>query len=184
LKRRLGVIRERLDAETKSWAEEGKILAQKNSSLAVNLLGRFEQIVAAYKQNSSAIVEVELVDGNPFIWQLTLFGKPMTNLDGGLFKVKMCISPRYPDEQPRVTVETPLFHQRVSKDGVLCYVPQQPDDAQSHIEAIVTAIEDESPRYDPRTLVNPEAAQLLWGSAQDKKLYNRKMRRSAQDSVE
>ncbi|TKA73320.1 hypothetical protein B0A49_03129 [Cryomyces minteri] len=184
LKRRLGVIRERLDAETKSWAEEGKTLAQKNSSLAVNLLGRFEQIVAAYKQNSSAMVEVELVDGNPFVWQLTLFGKPMTNLDGGLFKVRMCISPRYPDEQPRVTVETPLFHQRVSKDGVLCYVPQQPDDAQSHIEAIVTAIEDESPRYDPRTLVNPEAAQLLWGSAQDKKLYNRKMRRSAQDSVD
>jgi len=45
-------------------------------------------------------------------------------------------------------------------------------------------LEEESPPYDPRTLVNPEAAKLFWGSKDDKKIYNRKLRRAVQQSME
>lgn len=184
LKRRLQVIRDRLNQETGSWADEGRIAVQKELGIANNLQRQFEQTLECFKRNDSTPLELELVDGNPFVWQLAIFGRPMTNLDGGLFRIRMNISPRFPDEQPRIKFETPLFHQRVSKDGVLCYFPQRSDDLKSHIEAIVAAIEEESPAYDPRTLVNLEAAKLFWGEREDKKLYNRKLRRSVQESSE
>lgn len=137
-----------------------------------------------YKKNDAVTLDLDLVEKNPFVWQLVLFGRPMTNLDGGMFRIMLYISPKFPDVLPRVKFETPIFHHRVSPDGILCYDATRKDDMRSHIEAIISAIEEESPAYDPRTLVNPEAAQLFWGTPEEKKVYNRRLRRSVQDSAE
>ncbi|KAJ9646596.1 hypothetical protein H2199_002645 [Coniosporium tulheliwenetii] len=184
LRKRLDVIRKRLDMETDQWAKDGLMAVQKELSIANTLERQFEQTVEWFKNNDSVALDLELVDKNPFVWQLVLFGRPMTNLDGGMFRMKLHMSTRFPEEQPRVRFETPIFHQRVSKDGVLCYFPPKPDDLKSHIQAIVEAIEEEEPAYDPRTIVNSEAATLFWGSKDDKKLYNRRLRRSVQESTE
>ncbi|KAI9811422.1 MAG: hypothetical protein M1832_000891 [Thelocarpon impressellum] len=184
LERRLAFIRQRLDGETKSWAAEGLAATKKESGIAANLQRQFEQIVEAYKRDDSVTLDIGLVDKNPFVWLLTYFGRPMTNLDGGLFKIRIAFSPRFPEEQPRVQFETPLFHHRISTSGVVCYFPRRAEDVKAHIEAIIEALEDESPPYDPRTTVNPEAAKLYWGSADDKKNYNRRLRRAVQRSTE
>ncbi len=184
LKTRLETIRETLDRETEGWAAEGRTAVEKEYGIAANLQRQYEQIIEYYKNDDSTALDLELIDGNPFTWQLVLFGRPMTNLDGGLFHIKVFFSPRFPDEQPRVKFETPMFHQRISKSGVLCYFPQRSDDVKSHIDAIIAALEEESPAYDPRTLVNPDAAKLFWGSSEDKKLYNRQLRRAVQRSSE
>ncbi|KAI6876825.1 hypothetical protein KC334_g18009 [Hortaea werneckii] len=92
------------------------------------------------------------------------------------------IPPTFPTVQPRLKVETPIFHHRVSSTGVLCYFPKKEDDIGSHIEAIVRTIQEEEPRFDPRTVVNPEAFSLYWGGQEKRKVYNRKLRRSAQES--
>ncbi|KAI9868873.1 MAG: hypothetical protein M1830_005504 [Pleopsidium flavum] len=184
LRRRLNLIRGTIDRETERWAEEGRGLQRKESTIAANLQRQFEQIIESYKRNDSVTLNIELVDNNPFVWQIMYFGRPMTQLDGGMFKIIMCLSPRFPDEQPRVTFETDLFHHRVSKDGVFCYFPVSHGDVKSHIQAMIEALEDESPPYDPRTLVNPEAAKLFWGSVDDKKMYNRRLRRAVQRSTE
>lgn len=184
LKLRLQAIYERLNKEAEMWAEEGKIAVQKEMSIASNLQRQFEQIVENYKKNDSVTLDLELIDKNPFVWQLVLFGRPMTNLDGGMFRIKIYLSPKFPDVLPRIKFETPVFHHRVSKDGILCYDPTRKDDLKSHIEAIIEAVEEESPAYDPRTLVNPDAAKLFWGTPEEKKLYNRKLRRSVQESTE
>ena len=103
----------------------------------------------------------------------------------GMFRIMLYLSPKFPDVLPRVKVETPLFHHRVSvTTGTLCYDATRKDDLRSHIAAIIEAIEEESPAYDPRTLVNPEAAKLYWGTQDEKKVYNRRLRRSCQDSAE
>jgi len=125
-----------------------------------------------------------LVEDNPFVWNVTYFGRPMTNLDGGLFNIKIFFSPRFPEEQPRARFETELFHHRIGTDGTPCYTAKRADDAKSHIEAILEALEEVSPPYDPRTMVNPEASKLFWGSIDDKKTYNRKLRRAVQRSME
>ncbi|KAK8186435.1 ubiquitin-conjugating enzyme/RWD-like protein [Phyllosticta citribraziliensis] len=184
LLQRLQVIREAVEKETQGWVKEGADATSRELSIANNLQRQYEQVLEHFKRHDSMHLDLELVDKNPFVWQFVFFGPPMSNLDGGMFRITVYISPRFPDVQPRVKVETPLFHQRVSKDGVLCYVAKRPDDLRSHIEAVIEAIQEEHPAYDPRTLVNPEASRLFWGSPEDKKLYNRKLRRSVQDSAE
>lgn len=184
LERRLKLIRKTLDDETTRWAEEGKLSKQKESTVASNLQRQYEQVVESYKRDKSVTLDIELVDKNPFVWAITYFGRPMTNLDGGLFRIKLCFSPRFPEEHPRAIFETSLFHHRISTDGIPCYSSKCAEDVKSHIEAIIEALEEESPPYDPRTMVNPEAAKLYWGSTDDKKTYNRKLRRAVQRSME
>jgi ubiquitin-conjugating enzyme E2 Z len=110
----------------------------------------------------------------------------MTNFDGGLFRIKMHISPRFPEEQPRVRFETKIFHHHIATDGTVCYTPDplKKEDLKSHVEAIIGLLEEDDPAYDPRKTVNPEASRMYWGKAEDKKLYSRKLRRSVQDSME
>jgi ubiquitin-conjugating enzyme E2 Z len=184
LKKRIEVIFEKLNEEASSWAAEGLVAVQSEMSIASNLQRQFEQIVENYKKNDAITLDLDLVDKNPFVWQLVLFGRPMTNLDGGVFRLIITLSPKFPDVLPRVKFETPIFHHRVSPNGVLCYDATRKDDMRSHIEAIIEAIEEESPAYDPRTLVNLEAARLFWGTPDEKKMYSRRLRRSVQDSSE
>jgi ubiquitin-conjugating enzyme E2 Z len=184
LERRLKLIRKTLDAETARWTEEGIVSKKRETTVAANLERQYEQVVESYKRDKSVTLDIELVDKNPFVWAITYFGRPMTNLDGGLFRIKMLFSPRFPEEHPRARFETPLFHHRIAADGTPCYFPKRAEDVKSHIESIIEALEEESPPYDPRTMVNPEAAKLYWGSADDKKTYNRKLRRAVQKSME
>lgn len=185
LRRRLVLIRKVLDQETARWAEEGAVLVKRDHAFAANLKRQYEQLIEAFKKNQSVTLDIDLVQSsNPFVWVLTYFGRPMTHLDGGMFHIRMCISPRFPEEQPRVTFETPFFHHRIAKDGTVCYFPRRLDELQSHVEAIVEAVEQEHPPYDPRTLVNLEASRLFWGTEADKKQYNRLLRRAVQRSTE
>lgn len=185
LERRLQNIKTALETEVSGWAEEGLTPKAKDSTVAVMLGRQYEQVVEYFKRND-IMHNLELENKNPFVWVLTYFSRPMTNLDGGLFRVTFRISPRYPDEQPRVKCETRLFHHRIAMDGTICYtVPMsRREDIKSHIEAVIEALEEEEPAYDPRTLVNPEAHKLYWGTADDRKMYNRRLRRTVQQSME
>lgn len=184
LRRRLSLIYTVLNRETHHWINEGLMQLQKETSLASSLERQFKHVVEVYKKNDMVTLDIALHDNNPFVWLLTYFGRPMTHLDGGMFRIRMSISPRFPDEQPRVIFETSMFHHRISKGGVLCYFPKRPDNVKSHVEAIIEALEDPEPPYDPRTLVNPEASKLFWGSVDDKKLYHRQLRRAVQRSAD
>ena len=184
LGRRLNGVKGALLSETRNWAVEGLGMQQREKMIAVNLKRQHEQVVEDLKIRKNFTIDLTLIDGNAFLWQLTYFGRPMTQLDGGIFKVKICLSPRFPDEQPRVFVQTQIFHYRVSKEGVLCYFPDRMEEMRSHVDAIVMALEEESPPYDPRTTVNPEATTLCWSSEGGRKKYNRMLRQSVEKSAE
>ena len=186
LKRRLMFIKEVINRETENWALEGMLAKQRELSVAANLQRQFEQLLEHHKLKSIFTIDMELVGGNPFVWQITYFGRPTTRLDGGIFRIRVCLSSKFPDEQPRVRMETPIYHHRVSKDGIVCYFPKKIEEGtmKNHVEAIIEALEDESPPFDPRTIVHPEATRLFWGSAEDKKKYNRSLRRTVERSTE
>jgi ubiquitin-conjugating enzyme E2 Z len=184
LKKRMALIKETITNETIQWAVDGLALKQREAAMAVSLERQYERIVEDLCNKKNFALDLSISNGNPFIWDLTFFGRPMTHLDGGIFKMQICLSPRFPDEQPRVFVETPLFHHRISKDGVLCYFPLRTEEMKHHIEAVMEALEEESPPYDPRTTVNLEASQLFWGPPEDKKKYYRALRRSVERSTE
>ncbi|EXJ74476.1 uncharacterized protein A1O5_02772 [Cladophialophora psammophila CBS 110553] len=184
LGKRLVRIKEVLRDETNGWAVEGSALKERESTKAAGLQRQFVQLPDYLRRKKLHNVDVELENDNPFVWIMTYFGKPSTHLDGGIFKLRIAVSPRFPGEQPRVKMETPIYHHRVSKDGVVCYFPKEADQLRNHIVSIVEALEEESPPYDPRTIVHPEATKLLWGSESDKKKYFRQLRRSAQKTTE
>ncbi|KAK6380392.1 hypothetical protein LTS17_005582 [Exophiala oligosperma] len=184
LGKRLVRIQEVLADETKQWAIDGMALKRRESHKAATIQRQFEQVPDYLKRMDCHNVSIELENDNPYVWILTYFGKPGTNLDGGIFKIQMAISPRFPEEQPRVTFETSIFHHRVSKKGTVCYFPKVMEELRNHVYAIVESLEEDCPPYDPRTIVNPEAAALLFGSADEKKSYFRQLRRSAQRTTE
>jgi ubiquitin-conjugating enzyme E2 Z len=185
---RLHNIRDVLKNECTTWTTLGANQVDAKTQLATQLAFQFTQLEHHYNQTSYAgsRIELSLPDKkNPFAWHLTLFGQASTNLDGGVFNISLTVPPDFPALWPRVYVETPIFHHRVSSStGALCYFPAKPEEISSHLRAVIAAIEDLEPKYDPRAVVNPEAARLLWGSEADKKTYFRKLRRSAQESME
>lgn len=184
LEARLKRIRKVLDDEITSWATLGLDAVKEELGIVNNLTRQFEQHSNHFNKSAFS-VELSLVDRNPFVWNMTFFGKADTDLYGATINVRIHFHPKFPQVQPRVIVHTPLFHHRISTTGgVLCYTPSNPDNILCHIESIMASIEEEHPAYDPRTLVNPDAAALLWGKGDDKKVYRRKLRRSVQDSME
>ncbi|KAK0383329.1 hypothetical protein NLU13_9242 [Sarocladium strictum] len=186
LEQRLKAIKAALDQETEQWAVEGKEAASKGTTCAVNLQHQFDHVVASLKRSDTPHA-VSLEDNNPFVWIITYFGRPMTNFDGGVLRIKMTFSPRFPQDQPRVKFETRIFHHHIAPDGTACYRPNpnKSEDVMSHIEAIFCILEEDEPAYDPRETVHPEATKLYWGgSSTDKKQFNRRLRRSVQDSME
>ncbi|GAB7356207.1 hypothetical protein MBLNU459_g6787t1 [Dothideomycetes sp. NU459] len=192
LKSRLQHIRKALDNESESWASQGLRAMKDERNCAVDLKRQFEQTSEYYKHLTCRLnIEISLVENNPFVWHLTFFGEAGSDLYGATINVRICLSPLFPAEQPRVTVLTPLFHHRISSSPctngrVLVYFPDQSKqhDVRFHIEAIISAIAEENPAYDPRTLINLEAAALLWGGEEKRKIYRRRLRRSVQESME
>jgi len=183
LEKRFKNLYQNIENETAAWEPQGKAAMKIGTVLTGTLVRNFKHITTDYRKQDRP-VDFEMIDHNPLVWRMTLFGPPMTNLEGGLFKIKVCFSPKFPEEQPRVKLETPLFHYRVSPQGDLCYFPLKPGEVRSHVDAIVKAIEDDDPKFDPRTFVNPEAAELLWGGPEGKKMYNRRLRKSVAENVE
>ncbi|KAK4635933.1 Ubiquitin-conjugating enzyme E2 Z [Fulvia fulva] len=189
LRSRLGAIMDKLNEEKRLWEQQGLQQVAQSSQMATQLAFQFKQLQYSWNegQYSGPRLEVNLPDpNNPFVWQLTLFGEPMSNLDGGIFNMKLHIPPKFPSAQPRVTVETPIFHHRVSSNGNLCYFPVKEDEINSHLQAIIDSIvdDDDKVKYDPRCAVNPESFELRFGGTDKRKIYNRKLRRSAQESSE
>ena len=151
----------------------------------MNLEHQFTSLRKTYAKSTGPSIEISLVDKNPFVWNLTFFGAPETDLYGATINVRLHFPLDFPEKQPRVTVLTPLFHHRISPSTkTLCYSPTKHFDVANHIESIMNAITDENPSYDPRTLVNPDASALLWGDESSKKQYRRKLRRSVEDSMD
>lgn len=186
LERRLLNIKKALNDELTTWARDGMAAQLSDSTVAVNLRHQFDQMVL-YFQKSDMPHSVELENDNPFVWNLTYFGRPMTNLDGGMVRIKMHFSPRFPNEQPRVIFASKIFHHQIAPDGTYCYNPpaSAAGDVRTHIETILAVLEEDQPAYDPRKIVHPEATKLYWSQVPDeKKQYNRRLRRSVQDSME
>ena len=159
LERRLFAVKDAILQETRNWAVEGRQASETEKSIAVNLRHQYEQVVEGFKSQKNYTVDLTLVDDNPFVWELTCFGRPMTQLDGGIFKIRIWLSTRFPEEQPRPFMQPPLFHHRVSKEGVICYFPRKSEDIHCHIE-------------------------LLWSNPEGRRKYNRALRLSVERSAE
>ena len=180
---RLTKIKAALDLELASWKTVGAVAKSNQSSMAMSLQQQFDQMKSA----TTSANDVSLEAGNPFVWVLTYFGKPATKLEGAILRIKLHISPNFPKEPPRAICQNKIFHQFMTPDGLIAYtLPQsKEEEVRNHIQAIIELLENESPAYDPRQIVNPEASSLYWGKdADSRRKYHRRLRRSVEDSLE
>lgn len=184
MKKRLGVLELRIMEETQKWPVQGKDMDEKDHPLAASLRAQSQQITRQLSQRTEGMVVLELVDGNPFLWRLIYHGRPMTQFDGGVLKINIFISPNHPAEQPRVILETPLYHVRVSPQNVLIYLPLRADEMSRHVDGIISSLEEYRPPVNPLMTVNPEASALCWGSKEEQRQYSRKLRRSVAATLE
>lgn len=115
LERRMKAVREAMDQETAGWALAGAIPDAASEGFAASLRLWSDQIAQHLIQKYEGTVMLELIDDNPFCWRITYIGRPMTNLDGALFRFRMSFSIRFPDEQPRVVFETPIYHLNITR---------------------------------------------------------------------
>ncbi|KAF9896742.1 hypothetical protein BX616_006845, partial [Lobosporangium transversale] len=183
LAKRLEVIKTAIERETLEWISQSSQWIKDSTRMSSNLRRQYEQICEYYRENNTGGVEVELVEDNPFVWTFTLFGKPMSNYDGGMFKVQMVFHDSFPDIQPRVKFLTPMYHVHVTVDGVPFYAVGKPDDVRTHIIAITRLILEDEPSTNPSTHVNLEAAKLHFGTKEQRREYNRNARRCASRST-
>ncbi|KAJ5887164.1 Ubiquitin-conjugating enzyme E2 [Penicillium tannophilum] len=181
---RFDALEKAIMKETNEWPSAGLKLEKKESGLAVSLRAQRAQIVSEMAHRSNAIFDLALIDDNPFLWRMTYFGRSGTPVDDGVFRIRIHVSPNHPEVQPRVYMETPLFHVRVAADQMLIYLPVRADEMIRHIEGILFALEEKWPICNPLMVVNQERARLCWGSADDKKEYTRRLRRSVADSLD
>ncbi|KAK9365760.1 ubiquitin-conjugating enzyme/RWD-like protein [Lipomyces kononenkoae] len=184
LERRMSVVRAVIDAEGETWVKQGAEAAKNDEGISASLRLQFSQTYQHFLSKYDGTVMLELVEDNPFCWRIIYIGRPMTNLDGGLFRIKLILSQRFPDEQPRVLFETPIYHLNITPDGVPYYRPRKADDIKSHIEALIEVLENEQLSPDPRTWMNLDAAQLYFGEPEEKREYRKAFRRAVQRSAE
>ncbi|CAG8291839.1 unnamed protein product [Penicillium salamii] len=180
LRTRLLDLRDKLMEETHRWPVEGMALLEADAGIAVKLKGQHAQILAELSAHTQ-IMDFSLVDENPFLWQLIYAGRTESRLEGGIIKIKIYISPRHPIEQPRVFVESPIYHIRVSRLGVLIYLPSHDEDIKHHIDGIINTLEEDNPPFNPLMTVHPEATALCWGSEAERRVYRRKVRASLEE---
>lgn len=70
LERRLKFIRQVLDEEPAQWAVEGKDATAREMGVSANLRRQFEQTLEHYRKNEAVTLDIELVEDNPFVWEL------------------------------------------------------------------------------------------------------------------
>ncbi|KAK9449375.1 ubiquitin-conjugating enzyme/RWD-like protein [Limtongia smithiae] len=184
LEKRLDAVRDALNAEAERWIIEGREAVESGMGIAASMQLQYEQISRSFQAKYEGTVSIELIDDNPFAWRIVYIGRPMTSLDGGLFRVRMIMSPRFPDEQPRMVFETPIYHINVTADGVPFFRAAKAEDPKSHIEGLINLLESSDISPDPRTWMNLDAATLYFGTPEQKREYKKSFRRAVQRSSE
>lgn len=137
---------------------------------------------AIQQQPPEGVSASPLSDDNLFVWGASILGPQDTPWEGGIFQLRITFSENYPDKAPRVRFTSEMFHPNVYPDGTLCMDIIQDQWSPIHnICSILTSIQSLLTDPNCASPANVEAAHTY---TNDRKLYNRKIRRMAQKTVE
>eukprot|EP00742_Colponemidia_sp_Colp-10_P000940 GILJ01001019.1.p1 GENE.GILJ01001019.1~~GILJ01001019.1.p1 ORF type:complete len:174 (+),score=17.73 GILJ01001019.1:60-524(+) len=121
-------------------------------------------------------------EDNMFVWQASIVGPDETPWEGGIYSLRIIFTEQYPSKPPKVRFTTEMFHPNVYTDGTLCLdIIQDQWSPIYTVSTILTSIQSLLMDPNPASPANPEAAQIY---GNDRKEYDRRVRRLAQKSVE
>ncbi|KAI8825784.1 ubiquitin-conjugating enzyme/RWD-like protein [Fimicolochytrium jonesii] len=181
LTKRLDKIQEALLKEPEEWMTLSKDWIANETTSASNLRSQFDQIQASHEYDSCLLMELR--NDNPFAWDLTAMGLPMTQHDGGMFNIEMRFHDDFPTVQPRIRFTTEMFHPHISPDGIPYYRVERAENIREYLDMLVNLFKRD-PSGDPTTHLNMRATKMWFGSKEDRRDYNRNARRCAQRSTD
>eukprot|EP00760_Papus_ankaliazontas_P001897 PhM_4_TR10724/c0_g1_i1/m.13060/K10585/UBE2Z; ubiquitin-conjugating enzyme E2 Z len=177
--KRLGVIREQLEAETNSWRELGRELTARRAYLASTLRDEVARL------EGMGISGGPVSDDNMFVWNLH-YMQPEGLYEEGMFTLELVI-PEDRNEYPRVMLlpENAVLHPTVSPKGIPWFhVPLDKKDNLHHIYKCVMDLLTHAPSPSPATWINTEVANMCFSRDPEKqKHYRRKARDHARQTV-
>ena len=121
------------------------------------------QVLALEQGHSTTNFSITLIDDDPYHYQATMLGPPDSPFEGGIYRLNMQFSHKYPLQPPEVTFITKIFHPNISDDGKICINILYNDwCAALRIETILLSIQSifTSPDVIAALPVNNEAANL------------------------
>eukprot|EP00730_Choanoeca_flexa_P003452 TRINITY_DN11416_c3_g2_i2.p1 TRINITY_DN11416_c3_g2~~TRINITY_DN11416_c3_g2_i2.p1 ORF type:complete len:235 (+),score=37.03 TRINITY_DN11416_c3_g2_i2:234-938(+) len=81
---------------------------------------KLQQELKSFTKDPLDGVNVEIDDGNLFLWKVTMFGPPDSIFTGGCFKAELKFPEDYPFSAPEMKFQTPLYHPNIYQDGRVC----------------------------------------------------------------
>ena len=116
-----------------------------------------------------------------FHWQATLMGPTDSPYQGGVYFLNIHFPADYPFKPPKINFTTRIYHPNINANGQICLdiLKEQWSPALTISKVLLSVC---SLLTDPNcgSPANPEAAELFM---QDKKAYNRRVRRLTEESL-
>ena len=80
------------------------------------LMNEFSQ----FNQNKPGNSTANLINDDLYKWEVLFPGPPSTPYEGGIFKVHIIFSAKYPHEKPEIKVITKVYHPSIDENGKAC----------------------------------------------------------------
>ena len=161
------------------------------SEAALILMKQFKEL----QKDPSPMFSAGLVEDNDiFKWRVTIIGPTGTPYEGGVFPAILEFPPTYPNNPPTMKFICPMFHPNINSTGEVCISILHPPGKDQYdyedsserwlpihtVESILVSVVSMLSDPNPESPMNVEAAKLL---RNDPKEYNRRVRRTAEDSI-
>eukprot|EP01095_Lingulamoeba_sp_RSL-Kostka_P007310 TRINITY_DN2312_c2_g1_i4.p1 TRINITY_DN2312_c2_g1~~TRINITY_DN2312_c2_g1_i4.p1 ORF type:complete len:122 (+),score=11.99 TRINITY_DN2312_c2_g1_i4:246-611(+) len=115
-------------------------------------------------------------------WDATIFGPESSIWEGGIFQLKIIFPYNYPNNPPKVTFVSPIFHPNVYSNGDLCLDILQNNWKPIYtVSTVLTSIRSLLDDPNPASPANPIAATLF---KENMKQYKKKVRICVERSLE
>jgi ubiquitin-conjugating enzyme E2 A len=150
------------------------------SQAMLRLMGDLKEIKTDPPEGVSAS---PVNDNNLFVWNATILGPDDTPWEGGIYSLRIVFTDEYPSKPPKeVRFTTEMFHPNIYPDGTLCLdIIQDKWSPTYTVSSLLASVQSLLTDPNPNSPANPEAARYY---EQDKKEYNKRVRRCALHSVD
>ena len=116
---------------------------------------------------------------NLMLWECAIPGKPGTDWEEGLFKIKMVFKDDYPSSPPKCKFDPPLFHPNVYPSGTVCLSLLDEDKDWKPAVTIKQILLGIQELLDSPNIKDPAQAEAYVVFTQNREDYNRKIKEQA-----
>eukprot|EP00043_Microstomoeca_roanoka_P002353 m.37809 g.37809 ORF g.37809 m.37809 type:complete len:204 (+) comp11432_c1_seq1:349-960(+) len=142
--------------------EEGVSTFVQNENISPLVLRRVTKEIAKLTKTPPEGIKVHINEADITDIQATIVGPESTPYEGGVFRVRLSLSPDFPNSPPKGYFLTKIFHPNVADSGEICVNTLKKDwKAENSLEHVFTVIKCLLIHPNPASALNEEAGKLL-----------------------